>query len=89
MIIGLKVKPGYLYIPYTLSKHIHLHKINEHLHTFAACRSEDPYRDDENRKHHKREAFKIYLPDERATSFNAINKLSPSTKAKDRLTQPG
>ena len=30
----------------------------------------------------------LYLPDESATSFMAISKLSPSTKAKDKFTQP-
>ena len=29
-----------------------------------------------------------YLPDDKAISFSAINKLSPSTKANDKLTQP-
>ena len=29
-----------------------------------------------------------YLPDDNATCFIAINKLSPSTKANDRFTQP-
>ncbi len=31
----------------------------------------------------------FYLPDDRATFFKAINKLSPSTKANEILTQPG
>ena len=29
-----------------------------------------------------------YLPDDKAMSFNAINKLSPSTNANDKLTHP-
>ena len=29
-----------------------------------------------------------YLPDDKATSFKAISKLSPSTQENDRFTQP-
>lgn len=29
-----------------------------------------------------------YLPEDKATSFKAINKLSPSIYAKDKFTQP-